>query len=224
MEQWVYALMLTAATVGALHSLAPDHWLPFAALARVRRWTPMRTARLAFLCAVGHVTVSSLFGLIAVLIGRETIERLGTRMQSAAPLLLVGFGLAYMLWGLWRISRQRLLHQVDHLEGVAHDHGHGHHHRHRPGITEWGLFLLFCADPCVALIPMMIAASAGGWSAVLAVTVVYEIATIAAIVVLVYTAHAGARQARFGWVDRYGDVLAGAAILAVGAFVTLVGI
>jgi hypothetical protein len=53
---------------------------------------------------------------------------------------------------------------------------------------------------------------------------VYEIATIAAIVVLVYTAHAGARQARFGWVDRYGDVLAGAAILAVGAFVTLVGI
>lgn len=224
MEQWVYALMITAAGVGALHSLAPDHWVPFAALARVRGWTPLRTARLAFLCGFGHVTVSALFGVLAVMLGREVVESYGSTMQSTAPLLLIGFGMAYMLWGLWRISRRRLLHQVDHLNGVRHDHGHGHSHGHKPGMTEWGLFLLFCADPCVALIPMIVAASAGGWTAVSSVIVVYEIATIAAIVVLVQAAHAGARQVRFGWVDRYGDVVAGAMILGVGAFVTLVGI
>jgi hypothetical protein len=32
------ALMLAAAAVGSLHTLAPDHWMPFAALARARNW------------------------------------------------------------------------------------------------------------------------------------------------------------------------------------------
>ncbi|HUP62857.1 MAG TPA: hypothetical protein VNA69_20855 [Thermoanaerobaculia bacterium] len=219
------ALMITAATVGALHSLAPDHWLPFAALARARNWTPLRTSRLAFLCALGHVTVSALFGVLAVLIGREAVEAFGTTLQSGAPLLLIGFGFVYLVLALWRISRGKLLHHVDHLEGVAHDHGHGaHHHSHGKPLTEMGLFVLFCLDPCVALIPMIVAASTLGWNAVGAVVVVYEIATISAIVVLVQLAHAGVRKIRMPWIDRYGDAAAGALIILLGALVTVVGI
>jgi threonine/homoserine/homoserine lactone efflux protein len=224
-DQYTLALMITAATVGSLHSLAPDHWVPFAALARARGWNPARTSRLAFFCALGHVTVSALFGILAVLLGREAVEAFGTTMAASAPLLLIGFGAAYLVWALWRISRRKIMHHVDHLDGRPHDHGHGHHHQHRgKGLTEWGLFFLFSADPCVALIPMIIAASAKGWSAVGAVIVVYEIATIAAIVTLVRLAHAGARKLQFGWVDRYGDLVAGALMISVGAFVTFVGI
>ena len=224
-DQYTLALMLTAGTVGALHSLAPDHWLPFAALARARGWTPGRTARLAFFCAVGHVTVSALFGILAVILGREAVEAFGTTVATAAPLLLIGFGVAYLTWALWRISRRKLLHEADHLTGSAHDHGHGHHHHdHGRSATEWSLFALFCADPCVALIPMIIAASARGWGSVGAVIVVYEIATIAAIVILVRLAHAGARQLQFAWVDRYGDAVAGALIISLGTLVTVLGI
>ena len=114
------------------------------------------------------------------------------------------------------------------LEGrlaVPHDHGHGHHHRHgKRDLTAWGLFLLFSADPCIALIPMIIAASARGWSAVGSVIVVYELATICAIVTLVRIAHAGARKLQFAWVDRSGDAVAGALILIVGTVVTVLGI
>jgi nickel/cobalt exporter len=223
-EQWLVALMLTAGSVGALHSLAPDHWVPFAALARARNWSQLRTARLAFLCGFGHVTVSALLGVLAVGLGQQAVESFGSTLAASAPLLLIGFGLAYLTWSLWRIFRGKLMHQADHLRGVPHDHGHGHAHHHGRGPTEWGLFLLFCADPCVALIPMIIAAAAGGWSAVVAVIVVYEIATIAAINILVWTAHAGASRVRFAWVDRFGDVLAGSMMIAVGAFVTFVGI
>lgn len=224
-DQYTLALMITAATVGSLHSLAPDHWVPFAALARARGWNPAHTSRLAFFCALGHVTVSALFGVLAVFLGREAVEAFGTTMAASAPLLLIGFGAAYLVWALWRISRRKIMHHVDHLDGRPHDHGHGHHHQHRgKGLSEWGLFFLFSADPCVALIPMIIAASAKGWSAVGAVIAVYEIATIAAIVTLVRLAHAGARRLQFGWVDRYGDFVAGALMISVGAFVTFVGI
>jgi ABC-type nickel/cobalt efflux system permease component RcnA len=223
-DQWLFALMLTAATVGALHSLGPDHWLPFAALARAKNWTPLRTARLAVVCGAGHVTVSALLGVLAVLIGREAVEAFGTSLHDSAPLLLIAFGFAYMTLALWRMSRRKILHHVDHLEGVPHDHGHGHHHQHERGLTEWGLFVLFCCDPCIALIPMIVAASTGGWGAIGAVVIVYEIATIAAIVVLVQLAHAGARKVRFPWLDRYGEAVAGALIILLGTFVTLVGI
>jgi hypothetical protein len=224
-DQYTIALMITAATVGALHSLAPDHWVPFAALARARGWTSMRTARLALFCAVGHVTVSALLGVLAVLLGREAVEAFGSTLAASAPLLLIAFGFAYLVWALWRVSRRKIMHHVDHLDGVPHDHGHGHHHQHgKKGLTEWGLFFLFSADPCIALIPMIIAASARGWGAVGSVIVVYEVATILAIVILVQLAHAGARKLRFAWIDRYGDVVAGAMILTVGTLVTVLGI
>lgn len=225
-DQYVLALMITAATVGALHSLGPDHWLPFAALARARGWTPLRTARLAFVCGLGHVTVSALLGILAVILGREGVETFGTTVHSAAPLMLIGFGFAYMTWALWRIFRGKILHEVEHIEGKAHAHGHGHAHHHDHGrkLSEWGLFVLFCCDPCIALIPMVVAASAKGWGAIGSVVVVYEIATIAAIIILVHMAHAGARKVRFAFLDRYGDAVAGAAIVCLGTLVTVLGI
>ena len=41
-----WALALAAASVGALHSVAPDHWVPFAALARARGWSAWKTCLL----------------------------------------------------------------------------------------------------------------------------------------------------------------------------------
>jgi hypothetical protein len=220
----LFALMLAAAAVGSLHTVAPDHWVPFAALARARNWSSARTARVTLFCGFGHVTVSALLGIVALFIGLKAVHAFGSSLEATASVLLIAFGLAYMLWAVWRLSRREIMHHVDHVKGVPHDHGHGHHHRHKLALTEWSLLLLFSADPCVAVIPMIIAASAIGWSAVAAVIVIYEIATIATMIVLVQTAHAGARAIRMPWLDRYGDVAAGATIVALGAIVTLLGI
>ncbi len=205
MDGWLLALMVTAATVGSLHSLAPDHWVPFAALARARDWSPIRTARLTFLCGLGHVTVSAMLGVLALVLGLRAVHTFGSTLEANAALLLIGFGVAYMCWGVWRSLRH-------------------HHHHHRTGVTELSLFLLFSADPCVAVIPMIMAASARGWSAVAGVIVIYEVATIATMITLVATAHAGVRTLRMPWVDRYGDAMAGALIVILGAVVTILGV
>jgi nickel/cobalt exporter len=62
-------LAVAAVTVGSLHTLAPDHWVPFAALARARGWSAGRTARITFACGFGHVTVSALLGLLGLAFG-----------------------------------------------------------------------------------------------------------------------------------------------------------
>src|SRR5674476_307164 len=70
----------SAASVGALHTLAPDHWVPFAALARAQKWSAAKTARITVLCGFGHVTVSALLGLLGLVFGRAIFEKAGARM------------------------------------------------------------------------------------------------------------------------------------------------
>lgn len=210
-----WALAGTAVTVGALHSIAPDHWVPFTSVARARGWNPARTARVTFLCGFAHVSVSVLLALAALALGRGMLEAFGARLESVAGILLIGFGLVYGLWGLRRAVAQRL---------------HGHHHPHFDHVhdpsraTVAGLLLIFAADPCVRLIPIVIAAAPLGWPRVLGLIVLYELATIGTMIAIVQASYAGALRALHApWLDRYGDALAGALIVVTGLTVAALG-
>lgn len=213
-------LALTAAAVGALHSVAPDHWVPFAALARARRWSVAHTARITILCGLGHVTVSAVLGVVALVTGLKAVHAIGIRLEEHATLLLMAFGTVYMVWGLRRSFRRDPL-AVMHSRHHHHPHGHNDHDH---GLTEWSLFTLFSLDPCVAVIPMIVAASARGRAAVGGVVLVYELATIAAMIALVGLAVAGVRTIRFGFLDRYGDAVAGGLILTTGGVLAVLGL
>ncbi len=210
----IAALVLGAMAVGALHTIAPDHWLPFAALARSRGWSARRAARTTILCGFGHVTVSAALAVAALFVGLTVMHSFGARLESKAIYLMIAFGVVYMIWGLRR----------DPLS-VLHPHRHAHgHHDHDHGLTEWSLFVLFSADPCVAVMPMIMAAAPSGWSGVAAVIVGYEIATLGTMVALVSAAHAGARTLRAPWLDRYGDAAAGGLIAVMGVTVAALGL
>jgi hypothetical protein len=208
------ALAVAAASVGSLHTIAPDHWVPFAALARAQRWSARRTLLVTVLCGFGHVTVSALLGLAGLFFGMRMVAAFGHRMEAAAGFLLVAFGIGYGLWGLRRTAGRRV-----------HGHTHAHYdHVHDPGhSTAWGLFLLFSADPCVAVIPLLFAAAPLGPTRALGVVLIYEAATIATMAALVLPARAGARALRVALLDRYGDAAAGGVIATVGLVVTGLG-
>ena len=62
-------LLLSAVTVAFFHALAPDHWLPFVALARSARWSMARLALVSTIAGIGHVLSSLLLGLLGLLAG-----------------------------------------------------------------------------------------------------------------------------------------------------------
>ncbi len=213
-EALLATLALAAATAGSLHALAPDHWVPVAVVARARRWSRGKTARITVLCGLGHVTVTVMLAFAGVFVGRDLLAAVAGRLESAAGILLIIFGLGYAAWGVRQTIGRRL-------------HGHAHfrydHVHDASRWTAWGLFAFFSADPCAAVIPLMLAAAPLGWSPMLAVAAVYEIATIATMVTLVVLARAGAVALRLRFLDRYGDATAGALIAAVGIVVTGLG-
>ncbi len=208
------AIAATAVTVGSLHSLAPDHWVPFAALARAQGWSAGRTARITVACGFGHVTASVLAGVLALLLGLEMVAAFGHRLESWGGFLLVAFGAGYGWWGLKRAAGRR-------LHGHAHPH-YDHVHDTRR-MTPWALFLLASADPCVAVVPLIVAAAPLGAGAVVGVAVVYEAATIATMASLVLLARQGAVRLRAAWVERYGDAAAGGLIAALGVVLVVLG-
>jgi len=216
--------MVAAATLGSVHTLAPDHWMPFAALARAEGWTARRTAAITALCGLGHVTVSVLLGLASVFLGLELLQRFGQRLESTGGFVLIAFGVAYGAWGVHRAVGARW---HEHGHGHTHWHaGHPHVHTHaQPArMTPGMLFLVFCADPCVAVMPLMFASAPLGWSSTLAVVVSYELATIGTMVVLVLPARVVTTAFHSGWADRFGDVLAGSVIAVVGVAVLALGL
>jgi hypothetical protein len=214
-ESLTAVLAIGAVTLGSLHTIAPDHWVPFAALSRAQGWSRGKTMRITALCGFGHVTVSVLMGILALVFGLEMLHIVGQRMEAVAGILLMAFGLVYGALGLRRAAGR-------------HFHGHYHHHYdhvHDPGkMTPWALFLLFSADPCVAVIPILFAAAPLGWLRTTMVVSAYEAATIATMIVLVVPARAAAHHIQGNWIVRYGDAAAGAVIAAVGLLVTVLGI
>jgi nickel/cobalt exporter len=232
------ALIVAAVSIGSIHSLAPDHWVPFAALARAERWSARRTSVVTALCGLGHVTASVALGLLGVVFGRELLEAFGGRLEGVAGLLLIGFGIAYGLWGLRRTLGGR-------VHAHAHAHGYAHVHRppldhepstlshqpsaishadvHRP-LTAWTLFLLFSADPCVAVIPLMVASAPLGWASTLGVVAAYELATIGTMVALVLPTRAAIGRVHGAWADQWGDAVAGGVVAFVGVVVMSLGI
>jgi len=144
--------------------------------------------------------------VLALVSGTAVVEALGARSGAVAGVLLIGFGAAYALWGLRHLA-----------------------HRHAESATDpsrtttWTLFAIYCADPCIAIVPIVFAAASLSRLATVVIVVVYELATVATMVVLAALARAGAARVRGHWVEHYGDATAGGLIVATGMLVALLG-
>ncbi len=224
------AILVTAASLGFIHTvIGPDHYIPFVALAKARRWTWERTALVTFLCGVGHVASSVLIGLIGIALGTSVarLEWLEGLRGDAAGWLLLSFGLAYTLWGIKKaVKGEKHSHSHLHQDGPAHCHEHPHEddHAHIHGdtasATPWALFIVFVFGPCEPLIPVvMYPALKGSLAQALAAAAVFSAVTITTMMLSVALLLKGVRFLPVGRMERYAHALAGFAILACGVAV-----
>jgi sulfite exporter TauE/SafE len=228
-------LIATAAGIAFVHTiLGPDHYLPFVAMARARGWTLRKTVNVTLLCGLGHLVGSVLLGVVGIAFGTalSQLEWVESIRGEIAAWLLVGFGLAYMAWGLRRAWRNKPhAHWHEHEDGVhyhAHDHQREHAHVHeREGasITPWVIFIIFVLGPCEPLIPLlMYPAATHSVAGVIAVTAVFGVVTVATMLTAVVLATVGLQRFSFRGLQRYDHALAGFAILACGLAITVLGL
>jgi sulfite exporter TauE/SafE len=226
-------LVVTAASIGMIHTATgPDHYLPFIALSKAGKWSLRKTMLVTAACGVGHVGSSVVLGLIGVAIGAALagLVNIEALRGGVAGWLLLGFGLAYMVWGIRRAWRNRPhAHVHTHADGTVHYHTHTHDTQHahvhanakQSGVvTPWLVFLIFVFGPCEPLIPLLMypaaEASVGGS---MIVAVVFGVATLATMMGMVAVGYLGLAPFSNGTIDRYGHAACGGAIALCGAAV-----
>lgn len=130
----IWLLAGTAATIGFVHTvIGPDHYLPFIVISRARKWPLPKTLFISFLCGLGHVLSSVVLGFLGIALGLAVghLEKVEATRGSIASWLLIGFGLAYGLWGLRKAYRSKPHEHVHyHPDGEAHVHVHTHEGEH----------------------------------------------------------------------------------------------
>lgn len=235
-------LLATAAVLGVVHTLlGPDHYLPFVAMARARGWSRAKTLRVTLGCGLGHVLGSVVLGAVGIGLGMGVarLEAIESARGELAAWLLIGFGLAYAGWGLWRALRSQPhahLHVhaaqgrvIVHSHPHAHTGPHAHPHGQADAFTPWVLFTILVFGPCEPLIPLLLypAASRGsgtGWLEAAGVAAVFGVATLATMAVAVLAVQAGLRWIHTGGLERYAHATAGATIAACGLTLRFLGL
>lgn len=236
MTQELDILIATSATVAFLHTLfGPDHYLPFIAMGKARRWSMVRTSLITLLAGTGHVLGSVVLGMIGVAagLGIQKVTRVESVRGSLAGWLFIAFGLVYMVWGLRRAWKNKPhSHRHFHLDGTEHTHEHNHHDGHahvhdaeeKKNITPWVLFVIFVLGPCEPLIPIvMYPAAKGNWSELIITVLVFGVVTIITMLALVLGTLFGLNLMPLGKMERYMHALAGGTILFSGISIVFLG-
>lgn len=209
-------LLGTSATLAIVHALlGVDHSLPFVALGRARGWTLARTLLVTAVCGAGHVASSAAIGALGVGLGiaADALLWLESARGELAAALLLGFGLAYAAWAVWRRIRRPDVAPPRAAAAGGTD------------VTPWALFIVFVLGPCEPLIPLMVVPGvAGDWLTAAAVVGVFGLLTVAVMLAVVAAACRGADLVGVGRIGRHADVAAGLVVAASGAAVLWLGL
>jgi hypothetical protein len=201
----IYGLLIGAIAISVLHAALPNHWLPFVLVGRAQKWEDKKILRISFFAGTGHVIMTGVFGLIAALVGGLILSSLDLFLLPVTSGILIVIGSIYVVLG-YRTKKK----------GAE-----GHHHDVPDNATSLSLVLMLTLSPCEAMIPIFFAASPYGLESLLLLVVVVSLATIGAILLLVYLTMKGYERIHSHWLEKNDRIVVGAALILLGFLVSV---
>ena len=222
------ALLAASAGVGFGHAILPDHWVPLAVVGRARRYPLSKVARLSGLAGVAHVLISILLGAVIIAVGLQFQSTVQSAQDTIIGCLLIATGIGF---GVFELIGPGYNHDHRHNHGSAHDRedhrhddhaGHDHDHPERRGVRGLAAIMVpfgAAASPDLTILPVFLAATAAGVATAVGSLVIFAAVTIGTIVGLTLTAATGGYQIRGQWLERWGNTITAATLIAIGVLV-----
>lgn len=194
-------ILLSALTIGFIHSLSPAHWLPIVLLGKARRWRPEVVAASSIVTGLAHIAVTAAITLVAVLAGEKILGGDFEKIETYSGWGLLAFGAIYAGLAYWN-------HYTCH--------GHGHHGPEPKGKRAIGFLVAVGLAPCVAILPLLIAAWVKGLGGFVASTLAFSAGVFAALVFSTYVVSRGVLKLDHPFLEHYGDVVTGLGVALTG--------
>ena len=215
-ETLLGSILATGFAVAFLHAAIPTHWLPFVLVGRAQGWGARKILTVAVLAGGGHVASTALLGLVLTGAGMALDALLGPWLARAAGLLLIGFGLYYLLLRRPHVHRMALPGGGT-LSVAEADTVQRRYASDRAAILALVGLLTF--SPCESFLPVYLSGAAYGWGGFLLLSLVLAVATVAAMTVFTGIVLLGVSRLRLQAVERYESVLLGTTLCVMGALI-----
>jgi len=186
--------------------------MPFAVIGKAKKWSNLKLVFVTLISGIGHVGSSILLGALGIVLGFSLSHLKAVESQRAqiGMYLLIGFGIAYTLWGIKKAREYK--HEDSHNHGID-----------KKTVTLWTLFAVFVLGPCEPLIPIMFLATDYGWNGIALASATFSVITILMMIGQTLLARYGIQMIRHDIAERYSHALAGLVIALTGSLLFFLG-
>jgi nickel/cobalt transporter (NicO) family protein len=197
-------IILGSIALSVIHALIPSHWLPFVTIGKAQGWGLRQILRTTLLAGAAHTLSTTIFGLLASFAGFQLAENQHIISQRVVPLFLV-------VLGIWFI--------MQHLRGDEHKHidekiVKGKSYKQ----LVFSLVIMMFLSPCFEISAYFLSAGTIGWMAVATIIVIYNILTIAGMLIMVALANHGINRLNIHWLQHNEQLLTGLTLFCLAIF------
>jgi hypothetical protein len=204
----MYQIFIGSLLLSLIHALIPNHWIPLIAISKTEKWTQHQTLWATLITGFSHTLSTIVIGIIIGLIGYKLSASYSIISTVAAPVILTGLGLIYVI--------------LD-IRG-------GHHHEgnepatsssDKTGKAKWrailtSLSVAMFLTPCIEIEAYYFQAGTTGWTGILIVSVVYLLTTLTVMLLLVYFGMKGIQTFKSHFLEHHEKGITGTVLIAVG--------
>jgi nickel/cobalt transporter (NicO) family protein len=214
----MYQIFFGSIVLSLLHALIPNHWIPLIAIGKTEKWSQSRTLLATVITGFAHTLSTIIVGIIVGIIGYKLSSSYHFISRVAAPVILVGLGIVYLLMDI-KANHHHHHHGHDHNKVVAGDELNG---KSRWKAILTSLSIAMFLTPCIEIEAYYFQAGTIGWLGIAIVSAVYLFITIAVMLLLVYLGLKGAEALNFHFLEHHEKVLTGIVLIALGLLAFIV--
>jgi len=206
----MYQIFIGSLVLSLIHALIPNHWIPIIAISKTERWSQSRTLWATVITGFAHTFSTIIVGIVVGLIGYKLSASYEIISTVAAPVILIGLGVIYLL--------------LD-LRGGSHHHSHDHNPKstavEKTGKSKWyailtSLSVAMFLTPCIEIEAYYFQAGTLGWMGIFIVSAVYLITTILVMLILVYLGMKGINTFNSHYLEHHEKGITGIVLLLLG--------
>jgi nickel/cobalt transporter (NicO) family protein len=204
----MYQIFVGSLLLSLIHALIPNHWIPIIAISKTEKWTQRQTIWATAITGFSHTFSTIIIGIVIGIVGYKLSASYNFVTTVAAPVILIGLGVIYMI--------------LD-LRGTHHHHIHEQtpNSADKAGKSKWrailtSLSIAMFLTPCVEIEAYYFQAGTIGWMGIVIVSAVYLLITLIVMLLLVYLGIKGIQTFNTHFLEHHEKGITGFVLIGLG--------